>query len=419
MQYSLNNHSKKFDVDNGDLCCFFICGFSGLSCAIKHWEISYECEPEHVIGHRAIAIVEALPVIGGLVGIADTIMSCFCDCFPCCEQSIEETLEKFESPDDENQVARDMLKMVKNSEKATLEHLQRDPNGPYLKIQKGSLSITPNQDKLPLSSKNLKIVSCEKQGLRKTFEDATLICEFDRGMILGVFDGHGGKQVAEFAKKEFIERFPKRLKYSKKGVRHSFLEVFDAIQNQITKISSLDSVGSTAVVSFIEFKTHLIYTATIGDSEATIYRLINEEKVSIPLSPIRDFGCLKEIERVSKAMNKPEIIEQWPKAKNFKTLRFPEKGLNLSRSLGDNKYKKTYSSPGIIHKAKITVQRLMSGDTLLLACDGLKDYVSETLILQKIEETKQGEDLAKALVDYALCEKKSRDNVSVIAVAIV
>lgn len=46
------------------------------------------------------------------------------------------------------------------------------------------------------------------QGWRKNMEDAHICSQIDlgygqMGMLFGVFDGHGGKEVAEFAGKNF------------------------------------------------------------------------------------------------------------------------------------------------------------------------------------------------------------------------
>lgn len=49
---------------------------------------------------------------------------------------------------------------------------------------------------------------------------------------------------------------------------------------------------------------------------------------------------------------------------------------------------------------------------MILACDGLKDYVQEHVIIEQMEKY-NGNNLAKALVDYAINEASSFDNVTV------
>lgn len=52
--------------------------------------------------------------------------------------------------------------------------------------------------------------ACAMQGWRCSMEDAHLCKEVkipntnEKGMIFAVFDGHGGKEVAEYAKQHFI-----------------------------------------------------------------------------------------------------------------------------------------------------------------------------------------------------------------------
>ncbi len=84
--------------------------------------------------------------------------------------------------------------------------------------------------------------------------------------------------------------------------------------------------------------------------------------------------------------------------------------LNVARALGDVSFAGTKEAPGVI---------LEAGDILILACDGLKDYVSEYEIIEQIAKSKPSINLAKTLVDYAINKKESKDNVSVLILSII
>lgn len=168
--------------------------------------------------------------------------------------------------------------------------------------------------------------------------------------------------------------------------------------------------GTTAVISFIDKNSGRIYTATLGDSEANIYRKIDKKVKSIPLSCVRDWSSKKEAKRAAAVTNDPAKATQWPKAKNPKTLRFPSPnyGLNVSRAIGDVEFSK-----GVIHKAKVTVNQVQPGDRIVIACDGLKDFVPEKEIVDMVKSN-PGAGLAQKLVDHALGPKMSQDNVTVL-----
>ena len=74
----------------------------------------------------------------------------------------------------------------------------------------GAYLDNPVKDKNPEPGFNSKFSwgACAMQGWRVSMEDAHICHEFDlpdkqMGMVFGVFDGHGGKEVAEFAKENF------------------------------------------------------------------------------------------------------------------------------------------------------------------------------------------------------------------------
>jgi len=240
----------------------------------------------------------------------------------------------------------------------------------------------------------------------------------EQGVLAGVMDGHCGEHVSAFASEEFQKRFPELLAETDGNVRQTFELLIDEVHKTVARHPEWNHIGSTVVLCYIDKQTHLIYTATLGDSEANIYRKIEGELKSIPLSCVRDWSSKKDAQRAAIAMENPRIAEEWPKAENPKLLRYPgpgHYGINVSRAIGDLYQTGSEEIPGIIHKPKVTVHQVQPGDLLILACDGLKDYVSEEEVLEKVQV--EG-NVAERLADYAVNEKRAYDNVTVLAVDI-
>ncbi|KIC72356.1 hypothetical protein DB42_DE00020 [Neochlamydia sp. EPS4] len=333
-----------------------------------------------------------------------------------------------------------MQKMLKNSQKAMEEHIEEDILA-YATYQSCLPILDDNLPKAPALS--LEYVSAEAQGKRPRMEDVHLFQENSQGALMGVFDGHGGRQVAKQAKEEFEKNFFETLALNKGNVHQTFEQLIDEIHQNIVQHTYYDMIGTTLAISFIDKNTHLIYTATLGDTEANIYR----NKESIALSCVRNWRHAKEAARAAIALENPTLAEAWPLAKNPKMLRYPNSriGINVSRAIGDKYAIGKPDKPAVIHKPKITVNRLKKGDILIIACDGLKDYVLENEIIayvnsesqekeeeplvdlenteeEEIEEAETTLDnspknLAQQLVDYAL-EKNSTDNITVVVVKV-
>jgi len=320
-----------------------------------------------------------------------------------------------------------VTEMIRNLAKAFTEHVKKQPNTPYAIIPISS--TTDTNGVIPVNPLRFEHVMHEDQGKRATMEDALFYLEIKddpTDMILtGILDGHGGNEVSEYARKWFEKKFLNELKKSQGNVHQTFEESLNIIQNEVIDLK-LKS-GCTAVICFIDKISNLIYTATLGDSEANLYRKIEGQLKSIPLSCVRDWGSKKDAARAAKALGDPTIATRWPQHINPKELRFPGAhdpvagavlSLNVARALGDISFAGTKEAPGVIQMPKITVFQLEAGDTLILACDGFKDYVSENEIIDQIAESQPSINLAKTLVDYAINKKESKDNVSVLIVSI-
>lgn len=312
---------------------------------------------------------------------------------------------------------KSMERMEKNSWKAVIEHRRKSQSKTYMLPQELFVSIQQNE--AMRNNRPLLFFSSESTdvGGREEQEDAHFFLEEKDHILTGLFDGHSGRLVADYVCKYFPKKFKQIFGEVDENVHRAFEQTINEIQKSIAKKRELHSQGSTAVVCYIDKKRGLIYTATLGDSEANIYREIDGQRKSIPLSCVRDWSSKKDARRIAVALSDPSIAEKWPTHSKPKHLRYPAIiGVNLSRCFGDVGHRQRSIHPTIIHKPKITVQKYFSGDIIMLACDGLKDYVSEDEIVQQIKETRSYKHLASNVVKHAV--KTSKDNVSVIAIRV-
>ncbi len=324
-----------------------------------------------------------------------------------------------------------IAKLWKNADKAIREHQGQQPFEPYASVEKALPSpddLSHPPERLPLQ---FQWGAEAVQGSRRSMEDAHCVVPIAQGLIAGVFDGHGGAEVATYACEQFATKFSEALETTQGDIKMAFQNVIDAIQCEVTKNHAWREQGTTAVLSFLDLKTHHIYTATLGDSEANIYRK-NEEGAlqSIPLSCVRHWGSQKDATRALQHLEPSETkrhqrILNWTTTLQPKRIRYPygiAGGVNISRAIGDKETNAPLTivenestlPPAISHKPKITVQEMHPGDLLILACDGLKDFVSEKEIIDTIQTTQEGP--AQALVRKALVT--STDNITVLAIQI-
>lgn len=256
-------------------------------------------------------------------------------------------------------------------------------------------------------------------GTRETNQDAEIVTPiksiYSQGILLGILDGHGGDNVSNFAKQVFPKIFHEQLVKTKANVRIAFENTFREIQKEIYQNHKDWTDGSVAVICYLDLKTNLLYTATLGDSEAFVYRQFNDELKSIPLSVVRNWKSKKEALR---GIRTGRLILN-DKAKSQRLLNASRtSSLNVSRAIGDVEY--YYEGNGVIQKSKVSVLKVKKGDILLLKCDGVVDSLHESDALKTIRMSlERGSNIADDLVLAALNSfDYSNDNVSVIALCI-
>lgn len=414
MNYSLIDHNRGYQITSKDALFSMLTAFSGAPYAMRHHQLA-KMENAPRWGHRLIGLAEFIPILGLLIALVERVVYALLGLGYSSVPWREKPLS----------IAEASKEMKVNALKAVDQHFT--PKGVYPSIKKVAdeiFGLGPKQE-TPLQFSHHV---AEDQSRRPQMEDAHFYKEMEKGVLAGVFDGHGGKEVSNFASKQFQERFPKALENAKGNVHNAFENVIHHIHQDIVKHSSWNDKGSTAVVCYIDKETHQVYTATLGDSEANIYRKSLFGRVtSIPLSLVLDWK--QEIERLIKVFGE-DFVNAWMQfvGGNSKFIRSRlYQGVNVSRALGDVDQTGTPRFPLVIHEPEITVNKLHSKDKLILACDGLKDFVDEKGIASIVGKANavsrsllggNSSPLADQLVQAALknMTKRHNDNVTVLAI---
>lgn len=388
------------------LSCLQVCGavvtLGGSLCAKSHWESSGDEIASFFerVAHGLIAVLEYMPILGGLFALVEKVVLCAYNCLMGPKAvSGPWHLREVDS-------AQAMQKMIKNTKKALQEHRRVDAD-PYASIQQvfpgGKL---PEKGSDPLT---FTVEHHEDQGVRKTMADAWFQLPMAQGLLTGVFDGHTRDGVAKYAAAQLQARFPTALESAQGNVHQAFERLIYAINQEIAQDPALRVDGSTAVISYIDQETQLVYTATLGDSEAILYREIDGVRKAIPLSCIRNFSSKQDYARLRAKY--PNDLPPVPRAGAGKDLRSRlYEGVNVARAFGD------HDEEVVSGKPKITVCRVQADDRLVLVCDGVTDYVPQREMVDLVQQHNEPHGLAKALVDYALHEKYSRDNITAVVI---
>jgi serine/threonine protein phosphatase PrpC len=244
------------------------------------------------------------------------------------------------------------------------------------------------------------------QGWRKRMEDSH-ISDLSRGNdnksnLFGVFDGHGGKEVAQFVKKHFTQDLINNPNYKKGDYKKALTETFlrmdelmyeksgkdelkleakkakeeDDSQTQGAKNSQMEMLrqimgdpkengevaqftGCTACVCLIH--DGKMYFANAGDSRA----VLSQKGMAYPMSYDHKPELETEVKRIEKAGG-------WVSEGRVKG------NLNLSRSLGDLEYKQNTKLPPedqmITANPDIIVEDVSKdSDFIIIGCDGVWD----------------------------------------------
>ncbi|KAK7383441.1 hypothetical protein VNO78_29120 [Psophocarpus tetragonolobus] len=253
--------------------------------------------------------------------------------------------------------------------------------------------------------------------------------------FFGVYDGHGGSQVAKYCRDRIHMALAEEVEFFKEGLitgsmkdgcqdqwKKTFTNCFLKVDAEVGgKVNNEpvapETVGSTAVVAVI-CSSHII-VSNCGDSRAVLCRGKEPMALSVDHKPNRH----DEYARIEVAGGK---VIQWNGHRVFGVLA-------MSRSIGDR-----YLKPWIIPEPEVTfIPRTKDDDCLILASDGLWDVMTNEEVCdlarrrillwykkngmeQPSPERGEGIDpaaqaAAEFLSNRAL-QKGSKDNITVIVV---
>ncbi|KAL3650735.1 hypothetical protein CASFOL_007138 [Castilleja foliolosa] len=251
------------------------------------------------------------------------------------------------------------------------------------------------------------------------------------GHFFGVYDGHGGSQVANYCRDRVHGALTDEMEIImadensndnceeqwRRAFTKCFLKVDDEIGGKLgAEPLAPETVGSTAVVAVV-CSSHII-VANCGDSRAVLCRGKEPLALSVDHKPNRE----DEYARIEADGGK---VIQWNGHRVFGVLA-------MSRSIGDR-----YLKPWIIPDPEVTfVPRAREDECLILASDGLWDVMTNeevcdiarkrillwhknngpTLPLERGEGIDLAAQAAAEYLSNRALQKGSKDNISVVVV---
>lgn len=330
-------------------------------------------------------------------------------------------------------------KMAKNAMKAIQEHRTVSDLDVSSEVYASFEEVTASTQTVSYTPLKFEHSEFEAIGFRELMEDAHFYVETERGILTGICDGHGGSfemgtdgwEIASQIKTIVENKFYEKLAENHDDVHKTLMDLCKLIQETIAQEPRWYGLGSTALISFIDKTSNMIYTATVGDSEATLYREFDGHLKAVPLSCLRNWKHKTEVKRAVEII--PDAADYYLHSSSLGPVRYPYMGgASVSRSFGDRDLNANGNElahrtgaamrDGIIQKPKITQQKLRQGDIIVLACDGLREQGSvveiERKIIEKLQQSDAEPNVAKRLVRYALVEQESGDNVTVITITV-
>lgn len=316
----------------------------------------------------------------------------------------------------------------------------------------GDFLSTPIKEKESEDNENVYVRygSCGMQGWRKKMEDAhiTDISVGDSGQfdVFAVFDGHGGKEVSQFAKAHFTQELLSNLNFKSGDIRTALVETFLKIddllqtpsgkeelieyakksqkeeeeQEKLSKIKNKEQekynkllgergfdenvaqmTGCTSCVCVIDHKENKIYFANAGDSRVVLCK----KGIAFPMSVDHKPDLDKEKNRIYSAQG-------WVTDGRIKG------NLNLSRGLGDLEYKQNMNlkqeEQMITSYPDIVVENFDNNcDFIILGCDGIWDCLTNqqacNYVIEKLKSNVKLSEIIENMMDD-ICAEDIQEN---------
>lgn len=239
----------------------------------------------------------------------------------------------------------------------------------------------------------MKITNETVKGQRPYQEDRYIREEFLEGTLLGVFDGHGGSEVAQIASEDFAVRFRTALVY------HSAKEAMEVSVAYVNRRTQHMYAGSTLSVVFIPKDESVAVCAVLGDSPI----IIKDAEGKINISP--EHNVRTNAAEAAAAVARGGLIQG-----GYLFQGFNNDGLQMARALGDSSLSEVLSRVPDIYEVPLGINSFV-----LVATDGAFDPSHRSFVaeMNKIMEAIENGADAKTLVSRALAVPTG-DNVTCI-----
>jgi protein phosphatase 1L len=326
---------------------------------------------------------------------------------------------------------------MQDNRTCALEVVMLGADGKPLPIHAGAKLLEEKKKSYYVTAEGLGLrVHAESwPGLKKTLEDRYTSDEAleELGVYFGLFDGHGGAQVAEHAQrslhKGILQSFRKRQvqpasrdEKIKSAVKEAFLEMDKEIC-QTAERKKFELAGCTAVAALFHGNPKLgtalrLVVANVGDSRAILCRAGQAIAVTEDHKPNR-IDEKKRIERAGGLIL--QVRGTWRVAASTnpnsmsRAARKEYQGLAMTRSIGDLYFKTP--TPLAIPDPEMQVVPLTDKDLfLVMLTDGIVDVMSNQDVVDLVLKHWQDPEEAAKLVVRTAHQKGSDDNLTVLVI---
>lgn len=275
-------------------------------------------------------------------------------------------------------------------------------------------SPKPKKVSIPTAVRNVDVVVSETQGPRDYMEDTHVHTRLKNGgILLAVFDGHGGDVISKMAAKNVVRLFEKSLKTHKNeedAMKTTYIELENLAKHLCEQQRGSCIMGTTAVVTYIHPGRDKITMANAGDSKAVYVWSDKIEDFIETTDHTPDSNSEKKrIKRAGGLIMEDEMGKMRMAADG-------RPALAVSRAIGDLYIKKQNS--GLIETPDIfTVAVDGSGMRLLvLASDGVWGEFSASVMTYAYEQVVSKEETYQEIADWYVNNSvtKTGDNTTII-----
>ncbi|MGI8563943.1 MAG: PP2C family serine/threonine-protein phosphatase [Candidatus Dormibacter sp.] len=226
----------------------------------------------------------------------------------------------------------------------------------------------------------LTVAVAEAQGARGSMEDRHQLRLTSDGAWGAIFDGHGGARAAELAAAEAAQLLPN-------------LSPGDALR-RLAELTAQETSGACAVA--FRLQADRLEVANLGDCELALVRSGGIETLT-KVHRLSDRDERQRVLAAGAAIEGPYVVD--PRTGD---------GVMPTRVLGDQ----PYHHLGVSSEPDECATQFSEG-WLIAACDGLWDVLDPAELPPLLRGSP--EDAVRALLKLALDERRSGDNVTVIA----